>query len=170
MADEKTNGTSTLLTIVAIYVIISLIMREWNPLKWFSRKPYQDQSEYDKCIEANKAKPDGSECTNCIPDGSQMATFAGVILNGECIPNAAPPSTSSLKVTNPVGAEIYTQKSDGTGMQGTGQTVSTNTTLAWTNKVNSPYCPKNSQQCFLAKDFYQTQSGWLLETDITILT
>lgn len=79
-----------------------------------------------------------------------------------------PVSTTNLKIINKKGAEIYQQEADGT-MKGTGSTVSKDTVLAYTNKVNAGYCPKNSQVCLLPKDLYQTSSGWLLETDITTI-
>lgn len=46
---------------------------------------YSKDTDYDKCIKENKGKQDGEECINCIPDGSKMANYKGIINGGECI-------------------------------------------------------------------------------------
>jgi hypothetical protein len=45
---------------------------------------YWKESDYDKCLKANKEKQEGEECISCTPDGSKMAVYKGVIKNGIC--------------------------------------------------------------------------------------
>ena len=99
MADETNgNGWKTfgiISGIVAgIYLFISLIRGTLNPRKWFSSKPYQEQSAFEKCEEANKAKPDGTDCSNCVPEGSGQPVFNGVIKDGKCLRIAQPASVT----------------------------------------------------------------------------
>lgn len=88
-------------------------------------------------------------------------------------PSNASPSTTSdtstsantLTISNPLGAVVFIQATD--GMHSTTQTVAYNTKLTYTNIVNASDC--STQVCNLPSDFYQTPSGFLSKKDITIL-
>lgn len=44
-------------------------------------------SDYQKCVDNLKKLPENSPCTNCVPDGSGMANYVGIIKNGICQQN-----------------------------------------------------------------------------------
>lgn len=61
---------------IAIVVIAYIVISQ--------RSKKTISTDYDKCLLKNKNLAEGASCTNCIPSGSQMASFKGVIVNGMC--------------------------------------------------------------------------------------
>lgn len=120
---------------------------------------------FDECEENNKALPEGAECTNCIPEGSQIPSFAGTIVNGVCTkvqpPPPPPPTSDTIKISNSNGARVYTYYNNTAGAifvpQNKWIPLDTQTTYSKTitTGVNVAY--------------YNTPYGWLLATDVSIL-
>ena len=84
---------------IIIYVIwkYRLLDHLFNPVPL---PLFQPTSPYDDCVDKNKVLPDGSSCTNCVPDLSGMPTFHGTIKSGVCVQIPfVPTEGSSCKTT-----------------------------------------------------------------------
>jgi|ERR1051326_2583307 hypothetical protein len=145
-------GTGVALAAGLIVYLIGIAVGWWkNPFI----TPAPSKSDYDKCVEANKSKADGENCSFCIEPGNSEIYEKGIIKNGKCVIQT-PDVSRKYVVSNPQGATVYT-------LQG-------NMFVAprIPNKI-----PAGTQIKILSISmdgkYVNTQSGWILATDIVKL-
>lgn len=166
MADNETS-TGKIVFISLLTLVGVLIIFNWDALKsklqqWFGATPESEKSGYDKCVESHKSLADGASCTNCIPDGSAMANYNGIIKNGVCERIVLVEQNAiqgyKLQVTKPSGAFVYTRNPDGSivASQG-GATIPTGTTLVSDTLITSP------------APYYRVVGGWVDGNDVALI-
>lgn len=70
--------------------------------------PEPEKTPYEKCVEINKSLADGEPCGNCIPEGSTIPSYKGIIKDRKCEPIGAPtPKPIVYAVKTQGGATIY---------------------------------------------------------------
>lgn len=120
-----------LLGIFIAAVVLTIIF--WKNVKAFFTTPADiPKSDFQKCKEANAAKPDGEACFNCVAEGSGQPNFNGVIKDGICTvkPEAAPTfQVVQLTVINPNGAKVYALQNNNFVAPINAQTLALNTVL-----------------------------------------
>lgn len=167
-----------LLTISAILVIVN-----WDKIKkLFSSEPskadgqpctvgdmvgvYKDgicgpstpvKSEYEKCVELNKTTADGAECNNCIPEGSTIASYKGIIANGICQPKPEVKYSNKIKITKSGGAKVYSVVNGSFVSAQNAAMVAEGLTLIITQYVTTPGI------------YYKTEKGWIGGNDATVV-
>lgn len=153
---KQAGGIIAVLVLVAIGIYVYMNWRKWFP---------SVASQYDDCVNKNKALPEGSGCTNCIPDGSEIPTFTGTIVSGVCTqvqPPPPPPVTvNTIKVSNQAGARVHTYY----GGQNQNIFVPQNKWIPFGTETT--YTKTISTA---AATYYNTPFGWLPASDLTILT
>lgn len=120
---------------------------------------------FDECENKNKSLPEGASCTNCIPEGSQIPSFTGTVVNGVCTkvqpPPPPPPTSDTIKVSNSNGARVYTYYNNTAGAifvpQNKWIPFETQTTYSKTVTTGNNIA------------YYNTPYGWLMATDVSIL-
>ena len=51
----------------------------WEKVKaLFSKEKPAESNAFEECVKKNQSLPDGAECSNCIPEYSQLASFKGI--------------------------------------------------------------------------------------------
>lgn len=140
--------------VLGLIVLAGLIVAfNWDKVKaWFAPAPDVTPSDYDKCLEANKAKKDNEACSNCVAEGSGMPVFNGVIKDGVCVEKQVQQKTKRYIIINNNGAQVYTF--DGTNYVG----------------VKTPPVPYQTEVKIFAVspkgDYANTALGWLATSDI----
>lgn len=143
---------------LAVIAIIVLIYFYWN-------KQY-NKNKYTKCLNDNKSLPDGAACSNCVPEGSQMAIFNGTIVSGVCTqiqpPPPPPPTADTLKVSNKAGARVFNYYP---GSNGNPILEPTNTWIPFETETTYSKTVSTS-----VATYYNTPYGWLPVNDLEIVT
>ena len=88
--------------VIAVLILAGILIAfNWEKVKsWFSKPATApEKTDAEKCTEANKSKPDGEACSNCVAEGSGAPSFNGVIKDGDCVPKQEPaPQPQLLKI------------------------------------------------------------------------
>lgn len=183
-----TNNQKLSLAIAVIVILLLIIF--WTPiLEWWKRltgsKTDETKSAYDTCIDKNKSLSDGTECVNCVAEGSAQTSYNGVIKDGKCEPKQTLPDGASctvkvngvlvngtvengvckptvvttqqnvIKITNPKGARTLIY--NGTTFQSGMQAnvIPFNSQVIAIQTIPSPHV------------YYKTQAGWIDGDDAT---
>lgn len=82
--------------------------------------------------------------------------------------NISPGIVSPIKISNRIGAIVYTQTAN--GMIATSQTISYGTQVAYTGVISATVCDANSLVCSSPSDFYKLSNGtFVSKLDITTM-
>lgn len=141
------------LALIAIAGMIIYFNRDkiFKPRQEPSQSP--EKNAYEKCVEANKSKKDGEECSNCTAEGSGMPSFNGVIKDGVCVQKE---KEKRYVIINQSGAPIYL-------LQGGNFTApQQGSKVPFRTEVKIEAVSPN-------RDFYRTQYGWLHYRDVGML-
>lgn len=154
---EKT-GIGIAITVVAgiILYFVGVAQGWWrNIFATPEPAPAPEKSEYEKCIDVNKAKQDGDACTSCVPANSSEVIFNGEIKDGECKVKAvtAPPIAKRFMVGNPNGALVYTYSNN------VWMSPRTPNRIAYGTEVQITAMSPD-------KKYMNTNKGWLASSDI----
>jgi len=149
--------------LIILVIIVILVLLNWSAIKKFFLKSV---SAYDDCVAKNKAMVDGSPCVNCIPVGSQAASFQGTIVSGVCQPTqvqvypkigAILNQSNKLQVINQAGAIAYAINTDKV-------LDATNLILDYGEKINS------TQVITQPSTYYNIDlNTWLSASDVKII-
>lgn len=146
--------------IIALIIIYFIGVAQWGWKNIFAPKPpIITQTDAEKCTQANKSKKDGEVCSNCVPEGSGMPNYNGVIKDGICVakPEATPaPAIKKYVVSNQKGATIYSLQ------QGTFVPPRIPNVVPYGTQITILAIHQNQQ-------FANTAYGWLKLTDIGIV-
>lgn len=163
------------IVVAFLLLIVVIILLNWERVQnWLFNTTPSSKSPYDDCINKNKNLADGTECRNCIPDGSKIVSFKGVISNGVCIERldqrttptpepqpkpepTAPPVVYRLQVSNPKGTREVTIQDGEFVIQPNAKTIPYNTILDIKSSVNKPDA------------YFQTNQGWVWGKDVTVI-
>lgn len=158
----ETNGNGNgklllgiFLTIIGVIIVyaIGVSQKWWRNI--FSSKEEPEKSEYEKCVESNKSKADGAQCSNCVPEGSAQPAFQGKIVNGVCQqptenPAPRPTYTNKIRIIKQGGTRTFATDSTGNIVSPqNANMVPEGTVLTFTKYVTSP------------STYYETQYGWI---------
>lgn len=163
----ETNGKWGLGIFLAFIAGIILYAVGVNQKWWkniFAPNGESEKPEYKKCIESNKSKSDGEPCNNCIPEGSQQATFSGVIKNGICEkptqqPEPRPSFTNKIQIIKQGGTRTFATDSTGNIVSPqNANMVPQGTVLTFTKYITSP------------STYYETQFGWIDGKDAVLVS
>lgn len=155
---EKTGIGIAVTVVTGIGIYILGVYQGWwrNIFATPEPTPAPDKSEYEKCIDVNKAKQDGDACTSCVPANSSEAVFNGEIKSGECQRKAATPAPAIIKrymIGNQNGALVYTYSN------GTWMTPKTPNRVTYGTEVRIIAMSPD-------KLYMNTNKGWLAASDI----
>lgn len=148
-----------LLSVFVLLLIIGLLYMNWDKISKLGSKPVIDS--YTDCVNKNAALPDGAPCGNCIPNGSTIPKYSGIISNGVCQQSASKGnqiSFNKIKITNPQGAKIYQIKNGTFVLVQPTVLIATNTVLDVTQYISSGHY------------YYNTAKGWIDGDDASIIT
>ena len=150
-------------TLAGIAIILLGIKYRKNIIAFFSPKGNlpPSKSDYEKCVESNKAKADGVSCSNCVPDGSGMPNFNGTIVNGICVRVTSQPvsDTKRIQITKEGGTRTFSKDSGGNIVSPqNANMIPKGAVLTVTQSVTSP------------APYYNTMYGWIDANDATVVS
>lgn len=152
-----------LLTIAGIIILVATIVN-WDKIKALfspvspAPVPEPEKSDFEKCVEKNKSLADGAPCTNCMEEGSDTASFQGVIMNGVCQPTPRQQTSNKIQITKDAGATTVGISGDGLPFSlQNAQVVPKGTVLVVTQWIPSPHV------------YYRTQAGWIDGDDAKVV-